>query len=55
MLWLFVEKIEGGKQLHFSKFDENFHDLIGKIVHSSIDSCNSRFYILGPKLFKGWP
>jgi hypothetical protein len=38
------KKVEGGKQLHFSKFDESFHDLTRKIVYSSIDS--GRFQIL---------
>jgi hypothetical protein len=31
------------KQLHFSKFDESFHDFTGKTIHSSVDSGNSRF------------
>jgi hypothetical protein len=36
-VWLFVKEVEGGKQLQFSKFDEGFHDLTRKIIHSSID------------------
>jgi hypothetical protein len=51
MLWIFVKKVEEGKQLHFSGFDED--DLIGKIVHSSIDLGDSGFKILGPRLFEG--
>jgi hypothetical protein len=43
MLWLFVKKVEGGKQLHFSKFDENFYDFIGETVYSSIGSRYFRF------------
>ncbi len=35
--------------------DENFHDPIRKTVHSSIDSRDSKFLILGPRLFEGWP
>jgi len=52
MLWLFVKKVEGGKQLYFNSFDESFHDLTGEIVHSSIDSGDSKFQILGPRLFE---
>jgi hypothetical protein len=55
MLWLFVKKVEGGKQLHFSRFDESFHDLTGETVHSSIDSKDFKFQILGPRLFDRWP
>jgi hypothetical protein len=54
MLWLFVKKVEGGKQLHFSRFDESFHDLIRETIHSSIDLRDSRFQILGPRLFERW-
>jgi len=50
-----VKKVEGRKQLHFSKFDESFHDFTRKTIHSSIDLGDSRFQILGPRLFKGWP
>jgi hypothetical protein len=31
------KKVERGKKLHFNRFDESFHDFIGKTVHSSID------------------
>jgi hypothetical protein len=37
------KKLEGRKQLRFNRFDESFHDLIGKTVHSSIDLGDSRF------------
>jgi hypothetical protein len=37
------QKIEGGKQLHFSRFDENFHDFTGETINSSIDSGDSKF------------
>jgi hypothetical protein len=37
MFWIFVKKVEGGEQLHFSGFDEGFYDLIGDGIHSSID------------------
>jgi hypothetical protein len=37
------QKVEGGKQLHFNKFDESFYDLTRETIHSSIDSRNSRF------------
>jgi len=37
------KKLEGRKQLCFSRFDERFHDLIGETIHSSIDSGDSRF------------
>jgi hypothetical protein len=49
MLWIFVKKIEGGKQLHFSRFDEGFYDFIGKIIHSLIDSKIPKFnfWVLG--------
>jgi hypothetical protein len=43
MLWLFVKKVEGRKQLHFSRFDESFHDLTRETVYSSIDLGDSRF------------
>jgi hypothetical protein len=55
MPWLFVKKVEGGKQLHFRKFDESFHDLTRENVHSSIDSRDSRFQILCLMLFERWP
>jgi hypothetical protein len=55
MFWLFVKKVEGGKQLHFSRFDEGFHNVITKTIHSSIGSKDSRFKILGPRLFEEWP
>ncbi len=47
MFWLFVKKVEGGKQLHFNKFDENFHDLTRKTIHSSIDLGDSKSWVLG--------
>jgi hypothetical protein len=37
------QKIEGGKQLHFNRFDESFHRLIGETVYSSIDLGDFRF------------
>jgi hypothetical protein len=37
------QKVEGRKQLHFSKFDESFHYFIGKTIHSSSDSGDSKF------------
>jgi hypothetical protein len=37
MLWLFAKNVEGGKQLHLSRFDENFHDFTREIIHSLID------------------
>jgi hypothetical protein len=43
MLWIFVKKVEGGEQLHFSGFDEVFYDLTTEIVHSSYDSRDSKF------------
>jgi len=45
MFQIFVKKLEGGKQLHSSGFDESFYDLIGETVHSSIDSRDSKFLI----------
>jgi hypothetical protein len=54
MFWLFFKKVKRGKQLHLSKFDENFHDLTRKTIHSSIDSKDSKCLILGPRLFEGW-
>jgi hypothetical protein len=52
MLWIFVIKVEGEKQLHFSEFDEGFYDLVGETVHSSIDLGDSGFKILGSRLFE---
>jgi hypothetical protein len=43
MFWLFVKKVEGGKQLHLNKFDEGFHGLIKETIHSLVDSRDSRF------------
>jgi hypothetical protein len=37
MFWIFVKIVEGGGQLHFSRFDEGFYDLIGDGVHFLID------------------
>ncbi len=42
MFWLFVKKVEGGKQLHFSRFDESFHDLTRQTIHSLIDLGDSK-------------
>jgi hypothetical protein len=53
MFWLL--KVEGGKQLHFSRFDESFHDFAGKTIHSPIDLKDSKFSILDFRLFEGWP
>jgi hypothetical protein len=41
MFWLFVKNVEKTTQLHFGKFDEGFHCLVGVIVHSAIDSKDS--------------
>jgi hypothetical protein len=54
MLWLFVKKVEGGKQLHLSRSDEGFHNLIVETIHSSIGLGDSKFLILGPRLFEKW-
>jgi hypothetical protein len=43
MFFLFVKKNKGGKQLHFSRFDEGFRGLIRKTIHFSIDSEYSIF------------
>jgi hypothetical protein len=37
MLCIFVKKVEGGKQLNFSGFDEGFYDLTREIIHSLVD------------------
>jgi hypothetical protein len=42
MLWLFVKNVEGGKQLHFNRFDEGFYGFIGETVHSLVDSKDSK-------------
>jgi len=55
MFWLFVKKVKGIKQLHFSRFDESFHNLTTKTIHSSIGLGDSRFKILGLRLFEEWP
>jgi hypothetical protein len=38
MLWIFVKKVEGGEQLHFSGFDEGFYDLTRNTIQSLVDS-----------------
>jgi hypothetical protein len=43
MLWIFVKKVEGGEQLHFSGFDVGFYDLTRETIHSLVDLGNSRF------------
>ncbi len=43
MFWLFVKKVEIGKQLHFNRFGEGFHDLTGETIHSLVDSGDSKF------------
>jgi hypothetical protein len=37
MLWIFVKKVEGGGQLYFSGFDEDFCDFIRETIHSLVD------------------
>jgi hypothetical protein len=34
MFWLFVKKVERGKQLHLARFDEIFHDFTRETIHS---------------------
>jgi hypothetical protein len=43
------------KKLHFNKIDEGFHDLTRETIHSSINTRDSVFQILGPRLFERWP
>ncbi len=49
------QKNEGGEQLPFSRFDEGFYDFIGETIHSSIDSRDSKVWILGPSCLKDGP
>jgi hypothetical protein len=37
MLWIFVKKVEGEEQLHFSGLDEGFYDVTKETIHSLVD------------------